>query len=454
MRPPSDATALPELPARASTAAGTAATDPEAEILRRFDALPEERLAVLREAAAVAVESACGLYWIGGGVRDLWLGRSELDLDLVVEGELAAFAARLAQRLGSGVRLHPQFQTAELEAPGGLRIDLALVRTESYPAPGALPVIAPGTVASDLARRDFTVNCLAIPLAPDFGGSLIDRGGGMADLRAGLLRTLHPASFRDDPTRILRALEFEARLGFDLTPETHVEAELAIATGALERLSPTRLGDAFRRALGRPASVSGTLRRMRSMALLAAIDPALERAAGAADRVDLALAARVATARLPIESTFRLALLCLTLDLSGAERKRLASRLALTAQERELATEGPLRLQTAVAGLAADPLPSVAHALLAPLADEEMAVLASQGARERAWVLREWTQLRALRLQIGGRELLAAGEAPGPALGRALELTLSARLDGRIEAAGELAFALRAARRFSGGAAS
>ena len=447
MRPHTDPPTA--LPARATARSGADA-EIEQEILRRFRTLPGDRLALLFRAAALASEVGCGLYWVGGGVRDLWLGASELDLDLVVEGDLAAFARRFAEDLGTGLHLHPQFMTAELLAPGGLRVDLARARSEIYPSPASLPVVTPGTMASDFERRDFTINCLAIPLAPVFGECLIDPGAGLRDLAQRRLRILHPTSFRDDPTRILRGLEFAARFGFDLAPETLQEAERAIAGGVVALLSPARLGAALGRALGRTASAAKVLRSLDELGLLTAIDACLAgTAAGtspgnhpAAARFETALAASAAGRP---TAAFRLALLCLTLDLGSAERARVARRLDLTLADRELVIAGPERVRQALAVLGGEPQPSTVHAGLGALSGEELALVAAQGASARAWVQRECAELRSVRLTIGGRDLLAAGLAPGPVLGRALEATLAAKLDGRIGDAGELAFALRAA---------
>lgn len=401
----------------------------------------------MRQAAEVALACDCALYWVGGGVRDLWLGTSEPDLDLVVDGDLVRYARELAGRFRTGFRSHPEFLTAELLAPGGDRVDLVQARSERYAAPATLPIVAPGTLATDFARRDFTINCLSIALAPDFGERLIDACGGLEDLAHRRLRTLHAASFRDDPTRILRGLEFEARFGFELAPEARTAAEQAIAGGVLTLLSAGRLGDAFRRALRRAAGAPQVLRRMHELALLAAIEPGLGRAAGAAAELDAALPEAVGEQP---GTAFRLALLCLALELDAGERQRLARRLALTAAERVLVTGGPERVRAAITALAAESRPSLVHRQLGALADEELAVVAASGGKARSWVRRERSELRALRLRIHGGDLIAAGEPPGPALGRALELTLAARLDGRIGAEDELAFALGAARLAAG----
>ncbi len=438
MRPASDPlSALPAFP------------DTGREILRRFRALPEDRLALFRSAAAAAATTGCELYWVGGGVRDLWLGKSELDVDLVFEGELMPFATELAARLGGRLRSHPQFMTAEFELESGIRVDLARSRSESYPRPASLPVVEPGPLAGDLERRDFTINCLAIPLAPSFGDRLIDPCHGLADLLQGRLRILHGDSFRDDPTRLFRALEFEARFGFELSPETQTAADAAVASGVVALLSPARLRAALKRALGRAATAPRVLRRLQELHLLAAIDQGLDSSDHVRSRLEAALSERsescgIAGGVRPVE-TFRLALLCLAFDLESAERERLARRLDLSAADFALVTLGPERSREALSGLATSSPPSAVHDLLGPLDEEELAVVASASVEARAWVRRERFEMRSLSLAIGGRDLMAAGVAAGPEIGRALDLTLRARLDGRVGIAEELAFALLAA---------
>ena len=150
------------------------------------------------------------IYLVGGAVRDLALDRNDRpDLDVAVEGDVADIAGKL----GGEIVQHDRFRTAIVRS-GETRVDLASTRAESYSAPGALPDVEPATLVEDLARRDFTVNAMAVPL---FGEpKLIDPLGGFADLESSLLRVLHPDSFRDDPTRVLRGARYGARLGLDL----------------------------------------------------------------------------------------------------------------------------------------------------------------------------------------------------------------------------------------------
>jgi tRNA nucleotidyltransferase (CCA-adding enzyme) len=154
------------------------------------------------------------VYLVGGAVRDLLLGRGRADIDLVVEGDAAA----LAERLGVKVAAHERFGTAKVEL-NGHEVDIASARSESYPHPGALPVVEPSAeLADDLRRRDFTINAMAIPLQGEL--RLIDPHGGQADLAVRRLRVLHDGSFVDDPTRAIRAARYAARFGFELEQHT------------------------------------------------------------------------------------------------------------------------------------------------------------------------------------------------------------------------------------------
>src|SRR5262245_29107913 len=110
-----------------------------------------------------AVREAGGdpVYLVGGAVRDLLLGRGRADIDLVVEGDAVAFA----ERLGVDAVAHERFGTAKVRLDGH-EVDIASARSESYPHPGALPVVEPAAgIEADLRRRDFTINAMAVPLS-------------------------------------------------------------------------------------------------------------------------------------------------------------------------------------------------------------------------------------------------------------------------------------------------
>jgi tRNA nucleotidyltransferase (CCA-adding enzyme) len=176
--------------------------------------------ALLPLAARRAAELGTRLALVGGVVRDLLLARELVDVDLAVEGapeKTLALAAALAHDLEGAVGArHERFGTATIETQAGTRVDLATTRRESYPVPGALPVIdGEATLEEDLARRDFTVHAMASRVEESGAlGDVLDPFGGRADLEARRLRLIHARSLADDPTRVLRAARYAARLAF------------------------------------------------------------------------------------------------------------------------------------------------------------------------------------------------------------------------------------------------
>ncbi|HVT45504.1 MAG TPA: hypothetical protein VMT00_14080 [Thermoanaerobaculia bacterium] len=206
--------------------------------MRGLADLPAGHRQILAAAQEIAREIAVDVHLVGGPVRDLELGRPVDDLDLVLDQRAEELVERLARRLDAGIRSFPQFLTWKLTADGLPAVDVATARAEVYPLPGALPIVRPASLSDDLARRDFTINAIALDIRSD---ALIDPFDGLGDLRAGRLRALHAASFRDDPTRIFRALRLAARLDFDVEPATEDLLDRAVAEGALETVSRERI---------------------------------------------------------------------------------------------------------------------------------------------------------------------------------------------------------------------
>src|SRR5262245_27340800 len=203
--------------------------------------IPQEQLSLLRTLGNLADEGGVSLYLVGGVVRDLLLKYKNWDLDLTVEGDGVAFARLVAERFRAGLAVFERFATARLTFPDGLKLDIAATRRESYAQPALLPTVQPALIEEDLARRDFTINAIAVQLNPQQFGRLLDPHGGQRDLRAHTIRVLHAGSFQDDPTRIFRAIRFEQRFGFRLEPTTlHLLAQAA-STNLIRQLSGPRL---------------------------------------------------------------------------------------------------------------------------------------------------------------------------------------------------------------------
>jgi len=347
-----------------------------------------------------------GVFLVGGAVRDLLRAETPEDLDLAVEGELGPVLARL----GEPAARHERFGTATVIV-GGRRIDLARTRAESYPRPGALPEVRPAGIGEDLRRRDFTVNTLALDLA---SGELRSVPGAEADVAAGRLRVLHPRSFADDPTRLLRMARYAGRLGFRVEEETGARARAAVCGGALGTVSGPRIGTEVGLLAREPLAAWAALRELGA-------DEAIVPGFGLRDPD---LAARALGRLGPDDHPDRVVL---ALVFAGVEDPHaLARRLGLPAPEPVVAVRGRSRTE-------------VADALRSP---EQAAIAAALGGEEEAgWWLEEG---RRLALEITGDDLRAAGVAPGPEMGRALRAVLAAKREGEVSGRpAELALALR-----------
>ncbi|HSB64718.1 MAG TPA: hypothetical protein VLJ18_11155 [Thermoanaerobaculia bacterium] len=211
----------------------------------------EEVTAQLVRAGEVADRREVGLWFVGGALRDLLLGRPLHDVDLAVEAA-AANALELATRLGAlpGWTLeksHARFGTARLRAPGGLRVDVAATRREEYPAPASLPIVTgTTTIEEDLGRRDFTINAMARRVGKrGLTGTVLDPFGGREDLASKTLRLLHPKSLVDDPTRAYRAVKYAVRLGFSWDGDFEKAIKRARTAGAFGALSGDRMRRGF-----------------------------------------------------------------------------------------------------------------------------------------------------------------------------------------------------------------
>ena len=200
-------------------------------------ALPTALIAALLDQAQRLGVNRLAL--VGGVVRDVMLHhvhrdpwREPPDLDLLLEGSSVEFVQQLQEQFGDvrvpELHLHPQFGTAELRVDGVL-LDVACARTETYPAPGENPVVQVGSIEQDLARRDFTVNAMALLLQADGSHQLCDPHGGREHLAQRQLAFLHANSVADDPTRILRGARYGARLGFDLAPDALAQIQTTLA---------------------------------------------------------------------------------------------------------------------------------------------------------------------------------------------------------------------------------
>jgi tRNA nucleotidyltransferase (CCA-adding enzyme) len=343
-------------------------------------------------------------------------GEASEDIDLSVVGDGPAFASALASELNGDVTKISEFGTAAVEA-GSLSIDVATARDETYEHPGALPTVTPAGITKDLARRDFTINAMAVDLSNARWGELIDPHGGMSDLMMKRIRTLHTDSFADDPTRALRAIRYESRLGFKIQPVT--VNDMQRDCGNFDAVSPARALADLRHILDEPQRAT-SLERAEELGVLGSISPAF-RIAGRSLK-----AIQDTPDREPI---FHVALI--GARLTQAEAASLIKRLDPPVDWRAALGAGSTYQEIASVLERSDLRPSEIAELLEgfPVLALEAQLQLAPATRQKA-ALRSWLEeLRFREPLLSGDDLLAAGVPQGPLVGRLLAELKRARLD-------------------------
>jgi tRNA nucleotidyltransferase/poly(A) polymerase len=237
-----------------------------------LDAGQNQAVAALQQ---IAADTDINAWLTGGAMRDMLRGVPSRDLDFVVERDAVKTGRALAQALSAQVVAEDSLKRwISLEMSGGTNVSVGNARTEKYSKPGGKPQIAPATIQEDLARRDFTVNAIALSLSRRSKGLLIDPLNGQADLAARELRTTGPYAFFDDPARVFRLIRFRHTLGFEIVPRTRAQMENAIAGNYLAAVGIEALAREIRTLAGEPVAAAA-LQEYDELGLLRMLSPAL-----------------------------------------------------------------------------------------------------------------------------------------------------------------------------------
>jgi tRNA nucleotidyltransferase (CCA-adding enzyme) len=454
---------------------------PESDLRRQLArAFSPELWALVLVVSETAARLKMPIYFVGGLVRDLLLGQPPTDLDIVVEGDAIRLVRELGARFGGQLHSHERFGTAkwslsrevyaaisataedvlpvldageagvpDADAPdadvpqlaGPAQIDFVTARKEFYRRPTALPDVEPGSIKLDLHRRDFTINTLAVRLDGAHLGQLLDFYGGRRDLQRGVVRVLHSLSFVDDPTRILRAVRLEQRLGFAIEPGT---AELIDdALPLLDRVTGERIRHEIELALTEADPVR-VMARLDELGVLAHLGQGLSwRAETAAvfERIpafaDDPLWGETYRAGPVVFYYFAVWLAPFDPPLPEEVGRRLRVRKATLEHLLGLG-----KLLPALGDMPADAPPSAVVRRLERFADRTLltARMLDVSPRVNEWLDRYMAEWRHVRPTLTGDDLRALGLPPGPLYTRILDALLAARLDGEVtDEAGERA---------------
>lgn len=375
-------------------------------------------------------------YAVGGSVRDMMLGLKNFDQDFVIEGSAIDVAEKLIKENPdkfSIISKHERFQTATLHYicnAAKHTIDLSTARQEFYEYPAALPTVEPSLLKEDLFRRDFTINTLALSLAPENFGALINYFSGLEDLQHGTVRVLHQFSFIEDPTRILRAARFASRFAFSIDQNTAQLASHAIEIGIFDNLAGVRMKEELRLILESDYRLAALEILSKLGARLRYLDEELQY--GLEQRKYLRRAQQLLQHyHMNKEEAWLVYLGLLLSRLPHARLDNVLARLHLSADAREHIVRG-LSIDEQLLRLGRNPKRSQIYSVLHSNHDVSLAIaasLSSPGSPVRRSIKLYLEELKKVKTDLAGQDLLKLGFKEGRELGKLLQSLLAAKLD-------------------------
>ena len=393
----------------------------------------------LQQIGEVADELGSGAYVVGGFVRDLFLYRSDEDIDIVIEGDGIAFAKKYAKMIGARLHTHEKFGTAVIIFPDGFKIDVASARMEYYRFPAALPVVERSSIKLDLYRRDFTINTLAIQLNPDKFGTLIDFFSARKDIKEKIIRVLHNLSFVEDPTRVFRAIRFEQRFEFSIGKLTAGLITNAINMDFFRELSGKRVFAELRLILQEENPVVA-IRRLNDFDLLKVIHPSVKLEKELQKTLNSAKKVLSWHDLLFLEESYKrwiVYFLILIRHCKPQICQNICNRFELKPEDENIACTGRFEADRCVYWLERNlPAPnSVLYRKLVGFKTElilyMMAVAKKKSVKKS--ISHYFTDLRRIKLSLKGKDLKKMGLKPGPVYRQVLAAVLDARLDGTLK---------------------
>ena len=394
---------------------------------------------ILQQIGAVADEIGCGAYVVGGFVRDLFLYRSDEDIDIVIEGDGVAFAKKYAAMVGARIHTHEKFGTAVIIFPDGFKIDVASARMEYYKFPAALPVVEMSSIKLDLYRRDFTINTLAIQLNSDNFGTLIDFFAARKDLKEKIIRVLHNLSFVEDPTRVFRAIRFEQRFGLTIGKLTAGLIENAVTMDFFRGLSGKRVFAELRLIL-EEENPAAAISRLNDFNLLKVIHPSIKLDNNFMSALNSAKKVLSWHDLLFLDESYKKWIVYFLILINNCDARRsdeICRRFELAPGFTKIFGSDRFKADKCVLWLERNlsVSDSILYRKLTGFKTElilyMMAITNKQAVKKS--ISHFFTKLRRITILLKGRDLKKMGLKPGPIYRRVLDAVLDAKLDGKLK---------------------
>lgn len=397
---------------------------------------PKRIFDALKISGDVARELNLSAYLVGGSVRDLLRGESNLDIDIVVEGDGITFAKALGKKLKAKVISHLRFGTAVI-ITDQLKFDVATARTEYYESPGALPKVEISSIKKDLYRRDFTINTLAVKLNPDNFGQILDFFGGQRDLREKTIRILHNLSFIEDPTRAFRAIRFSERFGFKISKHTKNLIKTAVKINLFDKLSGSRLYDELNLLFFETEPLKAIV-GLSELDLLKFIHPHLTLTSALEETFEAIQETFAWFELLFIEdelSKSHLFLMALFEGLKTQECEKALQRLSVPTRARKEILVGIKQSKTTLLKLKMSMKEKDIYYTLKPLSLLTIlfAIAKAKDKEQKKAISLYLTTLRKIKASLTGKDLKAMGYNPGPLFNKILKAILEVRLEGKVK---------------------
>jgi len=400
------------------------------------DRLPKAILSVLKDVGEMGDKTGLHCYMVGGIVRDLLMKIDNDDVDIVVEGDAAEFAKKFAHAHDARVSVHLKFKTAVVTLPDGFKLDFATSRTEYYSMPASAPIVENASIRNDLYRRDFSINAMAVKLNGGEYGRLLDFFGGQRDIQDKKIRVLHSLSFVDDPSRVLRAVRFAVRFGFEIGPHTDRLLKHAVRLKLFERIIGQRLFLELKYILElkEPEKAFDILKKYDVLHFIhekAIFDELKQQRFAYLNEVMGWFRFQMQTEPEIYKSRFFI----FFYSLKFQDIVKLGKRLDLSAKQHEELIKGFLKTKNTIVALKRlkEPKPSELTEQLSELEEEFiLAAGAVLGEKYEEYIKNYFTKYRHVKLDINGNSLIKAGLTPSKKFSLILNKVYVAKLDGEV----------------------
>ena len=401
--------------------------------------LSKRILNILKTTGEVADGFGYGAYVVGGFVRDLFLYRTDEDVDIVIEGDGIAFAKKYAEMEGARIHTYEKFGTAVIIFPDGYKIDVASARLEYYRFPAALPIVETSSIKLDLYRRDFTINTLSIQLNPDRFGTLIDFFSARKDIKERIIRVLHNLSFVEDPTRVFRAIRFEQRFGFTMGKLTDGLIDNAVSMNFFRGLSGRRVLTELKQILEEDNPVPALI-RLNDYDLLKFIHPSIqldEQLISVLNSVRKALAWHDL---LFLDESYMKWVVYFLVLIHTCDQQRseeICNRFELAPRYKKIFCSERFAAEKCVLKMTRD-LPVTNSTLYRELSGFRTELILYMMAISKQKMVKKaishyFTRLRRVMVSLKGKDLQQMGVEPGPIYREILQAALDAKLNGKLK---------------------